>query len=499
LSPGGAKTAAAVPRRWQRRRRLLSGLAVLVLAIGAALAVTIAFAGGKGPSGGAAAKGGATSLAAVTRQSLSAQKQVSGTLGYAGSSSILVPAGTTPTDRQKAQQSVASAQATLQAAQATLAADMQTLAQTQATLTADRRKLASDCSGDSAAGSGSSSSSSSGSSPCGTAAQAVATDAQAATTAEQKVTTDRGPVDSGKLALSAAQQTLATAESSAITYDTAATYTMLPSAGSVVRRGRPLYAIGGQQVLLLFGRVIASRSFRAGMSSGPDVAELNANLRALGYGADLVGDRFSGATEQAVLALQAAHGLAQTGELRLGSVVFKAGPVRIKTVIPTVGATVQAGPVLGVSTTRHQVTIALDAAQQSQVKSGNQVTITLPDNTTTAGVVSSVGSVASPGSSGSSPTVAVNVRLANQAAAGHLDQAPVQVSITTASVKGALVVPVNALLALAGGGYGVETVDAAQVHHLVAVTPGLFDDANGLVQISGADVHASQNVVVPAA
>jgi hypothetical protein len=73
----------------------------------------------------------------------------------------------------------------------------------------------------------------------------------------------------------------------------------------------------------------------------------------------------------------------------------------------------------------------------------------------------------------------------------------VNVSITTESVEGALVVPVDALLALAGGGYAVEVAEG-RVHHLSAVTLGLFDDADGLVQVSGRGLSAGQRVVVPA-
>ena len=84
------------------------------------------------------------------------------------------------------------------------------------------------------------------------------------------------------------------------------------------------------------------------------------------------------------------------------------------------------------------------------------------------------------------------------AATGSWDQAPVEVSITTASVHNALVVPVDALLALSTGGYAVEVVAADGVHHLVAVTLGLFDDADGLVQVTGSGLAAGQRVVVPA-
>jgi hypothetical protein len=160
--------------------------------------------------------------------------------------------------------------------------------------------------------------------------------------------------------------------------------------------------------------------------------------------------------------------------------------------------------VLSVTSTRHQVAIELDAAQQSQVKVGDRVVVTLPDNSTTPGVVSKVGKVATvpstdQGNGGAStPTIEVDVRLFHEAAAGSLDQAPVSVSITTGSVSNVLVVPVNALLALAGGGYAVEVAGAGGVHHLEAVTLGLFDDADGLVQVRGSGLRAGQRVVVPA-
>jgi hypothetical protein len=72
----------------------------------------------------------------------------------------------------------------------------------------------------------------------------------------------------------------------------------------------------------------------------------------------------------------------------------------------------------------------------------------------------------------------------------------VEVSINTASVPDALCVPVDALLALAGGGYALEVAEGA-AHRLESVTTGLFDDAEGLVQVSGPSVRAGQRVVVP--
>jgi peptidoglycan hydrolase-like protein with peptidoglycan-binding domain len=500
---------------------LPAGVALLLVAAGAAVAGTNLFVGSSPAAGGAADNAAATSLQTVTRRSLTSQTQVDGTLGYAGSSTVSLPAGTAPASIRQAEQTLATARQTLASAQATMAADRQTLADAQSQLTADRLKERSDCAGanaaQSSAGNGGSGNGNSGGGgggsapPCGSAAQAVAGDQTALTSAAQKVAGDRSQVASAQTSLSGAQQSLAASQSSAVVYDAGAAFTMLPDAGAVIQRGQPLYAINGAPTLLLYGPVAAWRAFRLGMAPGTDVAQLNRNLQALGYGHGLAGGRFTAATQQAVKAFQAAHGLQQTGTLLLGSVAFSPGPVRVTSVTPTLGQPVQTGgqgqsgsAVLSVTSTRHQVAIELDAAQQAQVKVGDRVIVTLPDNSTTPGVVSKVGKVATvpssdQGNGGSSaPTIEVDVRLLHQAAAGSLDQAPVSVSITTGSVSSVLVVPVNALLALAGGGYAVEVAGAGGLHRLVAVTLGLFDDADGLVQVSGSGLQADQRVVVPA-
>jgi multidrug efflux pump subunit AcrA (membrane-fusion protein) len=124
------------------------------------------------------------------------------------------------------------------------------------------------------------------------------------------------------------------------------------------------------------------------------------------------------------------------------------------------------------------------------------VVITLPNYRDTPGVVTGVGTVAT-GSGSSTPTIPVHITLKHPRTAGTLDQAPVRVQITTAGVPDALIVPINALLAQNGGGYALETVDARRVHHLLPVTLGLFDDADGLVQVNGPGLAAGQQIVVP--
>lgn len=499
------------PPRGRARRRLLA-IVGLVLVVAVVVVIATDPFGGPGKStGGVVDNASAVSLASVKRQSLSQQTQVSGTLGYAGSSSIRVPSGTAPTAVQQSSQQVTSAEAMLASARATLASDTQALAGHQATLTAARAKERVDCAGEGAAEAASAGSSPSsennspsGGSSCSSDVQAVSAAQQSATGTTAKVSADRSQVSSAEKQLASAQSNLSTARSAAALYGQSSTFTKLPSVGQVLTRGQSLYQISGQPVLLLYGSVQPTRAFKLAMSAGPDVAELNANLQALGYGQGLTGDEFTTATATAIRALQAAHGATVTGELLLGSVVFHPGPVRVTSVTPTVGATVMPGPALAITSTARQVKVALDASQQGSVKVGDRVTITLPDNQSTPGKITYVSSVATTPSSGgkggeeeSAPTVEVQATPTDPAATGHLDQAPVNVEITTERVENVFAVPVDALLALAGGGYAVEVAEGG-VHRLEAVTVGLFDDAEGVVQVSGQGLSAGQRVVVPA-
>jgi Putative peptidoglycan binding domain len=476
------------------RRRLLAVGGTLVLAAGIGIAVADPFAGtAAGPHDSSLDNGSPTSTRRVERASLASQTQVSGTLGFAGSWTVSVPAGNAPSALSQAEGAVTTARSQLATAETGLAADETDLTRARRTLRTDKAAKKTACRGSSATAAG-----------CTMAKQSVSQDETSVIVGEQKLAGDRPQLTSARAGLAQAEQALRAAESAATSYGDSSSYTMLPSPGRVVGRGQPLYAIDGEPTLLLYGSAPAWRAFRAGMSPAGDVAELNANLQALGYGV-ASGDSFTAATRAEISDLQRAHGLPQTGSLELGAVVFEPGALRVKTVMPNVGQPVQPGPLLTASSTRHDVAVPLDAAQQSEVAVGDRVSVILPDNSTTPGVVSSVGKVATApppdqgGSGGSSsPTIAVDVRLLHAAAAGHLDAAPVEVSITEQSVHHVLAVPVEALVALAGGGYAVEEVEADGTHQLVAVTPGLFDDAQGLVQVSGNGLAAGQRVVVPA-
>lgn len=289
------------------------------------------------------------------------------------------------------------------------------------------------------------------------------------------------------------------------------TLTSLPSVGQVVTQGQVLYRVGEHPVVLPYGAVPAYRDLGEGSTTaltGSDVQELNADLVALGYATATAippsTDTFTAATKAGVEALQASLGVAQTGTLTAGHVAFLPTAVRVTTLATAAvpgGSAPPGSVVMTATSTTRVVTISLDASQQSEVKVGDAVTITLPDHQTSPGVVSTVAtapaSSTKPGTP-STPTVTVLVKPTDPSVTGTLDEAPVQVAVTTATAPHALVVPVNALLALEGGGYAVEVVGAGGKHSLVTVSLGIYDLTQGKVQVTGTSLAPGQRVVVPA-
>lgn len=363
---------------------------------------------------------------------------------------------------------------------------------------------------------------------------------------------NQGKVGADQTKLQGDQTSLALMQATA--ENPGATYTWLPSVGQIIKQDRPVYSVSNEPVPLLYGSIAAYRAFYVGMSDGGDVGELTHDLIALGDGHELSqSDHYSDATASAVRLWQRALGLPATGEILLGQVVFEPGPMRVTSVTASVGAAVGGGgggaattatggggagsggggsgggggTVLTATGTTPIVTVDLDVTQEYLVKPGDAVSIVLPDGTSTVGGhVETVGNVATcPGGSGagtgaslagqspcsssggssgggssgagntnSTPTVMLTIRLDNTPPGAKLDQAPVNVNITSQRVNNVLAVPVNALLALQGGGFGVDVVTGKR-SRLVGVTTGLY--SNTLVQITGSGLTAGTRVEVP--
>jgi peptidoglycan hydrolase-like protein with peptidoglycan-binding domain len=283
--------------------------------------------------------------------------------------------------------------------------------------------------------------------------------------------------------------------------------TWLPAPGSIVRRGQALFQLSGTPVTLLYGPVPAWRDFGPGMTPGPDVRELQRNLAALGFDPGPADGEFGWSTEAAIGRWQGAHGLTVTGMIRLGEVTFLSGPLRVTATAAQLGSPAASGTaVLSGTTDTPGVSVSL-AVGGPAVHPGDPVLITLPDGTATVpGTVAAVGRVAivsnaaAPNAagqgSGGAPSAAipVTIRIGPSRIPAGLDQAPVQVAITQQRDRNVLAVPVTALLAMPGGGYAVRL--SGPTRRLIEVTTGLFDDATGLVEVTGPGLAAGLTVEV---
>ena len=296
--------------------------------------------------------------------------------------------------------------------------------------------------------------------------------------------------------------TLGYGEQTDVSLAGAGTITALPALGTVVDRGQTLVEVDGRAVPLWLGDRPLWRQLDSSSDDGADIQEVEANLVALGIAtADelTVDQNWTSATTSAVKEWQESLGRDETGVVAPGDAVVLPGAVRIAGHPATVGAPAS-GPVATVTGATRQVTVDLAATKQSLVSKDQAVEVELPDGTVLPGTITSVGTVAEAEASEdpmnpSEPTIEVIVSLADASQAGSLDEAPVIVRVVTSAAQGVLAVPVDALLALAEGGYAVERVASGGAGDLVPVETGAF--ADGWVEITG-DLAEGDDVVVPA-
>ena len=290
------------------------------------------------------------------------------------------------------------------------------------------------------------------------------------------------------------------------------TYTAVPAAGTVVRQGDVLYRVDDAPVVEMAGAIPAWRAFAPNMSDGPDVAELQDDLVALGDARGLYTSgtgHFDADTAAAIMRWQAARDMTSDGRIALGTVVFEPGPVRVGAVDVAPGQVAAPGDVpFSVTTTDRVVSVPVNP-DLPDVSMGEEVSIVLPDTTTTPGHVTAIGPPdpgspgAAPSSSGAggsgapgtqAPTTVLTVTPDHPGATGTGEDVAVQVSLTSQSATAVLAVPISALLALAGGGYGVEVVERSGRHRLVGVTTGVFGGSR--VEVRGRALGAGTTVVV---
>jgi hypothetical protein len=321
------------------------------------------------------------------------------------------------------------------------------------------------------------------------------------------------------------------------------TITQLPAAGSVVKRGQPLYWVDDQPVVVFYGTAplfrtlgmpdpgtaqVALQSAQAGLlaaqqalttaenqekpisqatlaldraavaqaqntvttdqtalnqasapPAGQDVTTVAANLAALGdlpaSEADM--STWTYALTRAVKGFQQSAGMAATGTLGPGQVVVVPGPARVGAVTAQVGAPASS-PVLSLTGTTKLITFTANG----NLHTGQLLAMSAPGGASLNGRIVTLAPAGS--------------NLHVQAEADDPGALPasgsVSVIVTTSSHPGVLAVPVEALLALANGGYALQT-PAGQ---LLPVSVGVI--SNDQEEVSGPGIHTGLRVVTAA-
>ncbi|MCM4084255.1 peptidoglycan-binding protein [Paractinoplanes hotanensis] len=314
--------------------------------------------------------------------------------------------------------------------------------------------------------------------------------AQVVRTTLQTVTTAQGQIGYGR--------------GEPITSRAAGTLTWLPAAGAKIRRGKPVLRADNKPVVLLYGDLPMYRPL-AEDTEGPDVRQLEANLRSLGYLGFTVDDRYTGATAAAVKRWQKSLEREQTGQVAPADVIVASGALHVvsRTARPGAPAT---GDLLTASSTALRVTAEVPQSRPELTVAGTRASLQIPGGDAVAakvtGLTAAAPPPADPAAGEADPAVAegaqpsartVTVRLAPDSSAG-LRPGPLTVRFVTDRRADVLAVPVQALLALGEGGFGVEIRAAGVPGRVVAVKTGLF--SGGLVEISGPDIDEGLTVGV---
>lgn len=295
------------------------------------------------------------------------------------------------------------------------------------------------------------------------------------------------------------------------------TVTWTPPLGSVVDTNHTLYEVDGEAVYLLNGAYPAYRTLQSG-TSGDDVLALERNLRALDLDTEndmSVDGVWDYGTTAAVQRWQDRKGLAQTGSIEKGRIVFQPGARRVGDIAVGVGESASGGSggstdaagsaggsasagasstLMTTTSNKRIVAVDLEATKQALATRGGETSVELPGGKEVEGTIASVSKVAQKKATSADEdppaTIKVVIKLKDSTGTG-LDQAPVDVSFQKTQVKDVLTVPVTALIARQGGSFAVEVRDGTS-RQLVEVQTGLYTDS--FVEIEGDGLTAGMAV-----
>jgi hypothetical protein len=277
-----------------------------------------------------------------------------------------------------------------------------------------------------------------------------------------------------------------------VTSAASGTVTWLPAPGTVVSRNQPLLRVDDRPVVLLYGTLPMYRPLTTG-TKGNDVKQFVANLRQLGYLRSAGNGEYTAGTAAAVKRWQKDLDRDPTGTVDVADVIYAAGPLRVAKQSVRVGAKV-AGEVLTATGTDRVVAADVPVRDQRVATAGLTVTLQLEGGKSLPATVTAVGPtaekllVAESGpkdgdSGGAQDTTLVLISVSGAVPLTAPADTPVTVRYVATTRADVLTVPVQALLAVAGGGYGLEVRDPAGGRRLTVVRTGLF--ADGQVEVSG--------------
>ena len=179
-------------------------------------------------------------------------------------------------------------------------------------------------------------------------------------------------------------------------------------------------------------------------------------------------------------------------------------PIIAGSIINDLGSAVALNsPLYNISSVGIEVVFQVDATDQETVTLGKNVEIELPTDERVPTIITFIDQVVTQTQAGD--FIEVVLEVLNPEEVEAYDQAPVKVFLTTEVSENVLYVPVNALLALAEGGYALEVYagvaegstfegESGVDTTYVAVEIGVFTD--GFVEVIG-NIQEGQLVVVP--
>ena len=265
--------------------------------------------------------------------------------------------------------------------------------------------------------------------------------------------------------------------------------------GTVIEPGDALIWIGGRPVTLargdtpMYRELSLTRDRDNKRLQGDDVAQLQQFLIDAGFddkGRLEADGEFGVSTRRAVLDWQKATGLERTGSVDRTQLVF--GPTALRLADePRIGAPFSE---LTVGQPERTVTAALEPEQRNFVEVDDTVDLDPGAGTTITGRVTEIETVV-----GDSGNRVVRVRIAPDT---PLDPGieRVTVTVTRTVATDATIIPVLAVLALSGGGYGVEVVTDGTAGTTELRSIEIVDVVDDLAAVTG-DVDPGDELVVP--